>query len=533
MAVADFKPDPFSLELKVEAAGPFETARTIGRIEPGVNLLKAPNGAGKTTLMRILGLFAKQKLAVGDLEVNDQCTESVARVTFGGATMSARIGRVPARSGHEALPAIEGLPEPILSLETGDHRKGDAAAFRARLAALLKWVGIEAVDELRAELAGGDPKLRAWAKTEGVEFDDLIEYATKLRTFAHKCRREREEAKAELEKGLASLEGKRDAILATAGVAEETLDGLPPADEAREEYSRTRDALRTAESRRQAGLEEAERREKLRSTLGERPDTEVAQAESEDAAKAVSEAEAEEKRIAAEVAELRERLSVREHALANAQQAVAGQRGQAEQAAERYRKAVSDQQRHDEMVANLEQPLEYPSIETIERLSAEHSAADERMKAVRISEQVMAVRSQMAKQDELIEREGDAIAHWEDEAAAVWIRLADIVNRELDTDRVRVSGECIEINVSGRWFDIADPARVSEGQRTDACYDLLLQHRRGQRIVVIEGATTVDPQRLTRLGERARARGIALVMETPDADEGEFELVHFPNGEAA
>ena len=116
-AVANEAPPTFALPLEVEAAGPFQEATKVGIIRPGVNLLRARNGWGKTSLMRMLVAFAKKQLKTGDVTVNDERTGSTAKVQFGPASMRAKLGRRPAREGHEQLPPIEGLPEPISSLE--------------------------------------------------------------------------------------------------------------------------------------------------------------------------------------------------------------------------------------------------------------------------------------------------------------------------------------------------------------------------------------------------------------------------------
>src|SRR5215211_7579628 len=95
--------------------GPFTDGLELVLL-PGVNVLRAENGFGKSLLLRLLGLFARQRLSMGDVAINDEATGLEVGVSFGAARMVARRGAKPKVFNKESLPPIEGLPEPISTL---------------------------------------------------------------------------------------------------------------------------------------------------------------------------------------------------------------------------------------------------------------------------------------------------------------------------------------------------------------------------------------------------------------------------------
>ena len=107
------KKKPFSLPLVVTKGGPFRKRTKLGTFRPGVNVLRARNGYGKTYILRLLVVFAKRLLRIGDFEVNDQLTGSTAKAELGVARMTVTVGARPARTGVDQLPPIEGLPDLI------------------------------------------------------------------------------------------------------------------------------------------------------------------------------------------------------------------------------------------------------------------------------------------------------------------------------------------------------------------------------------------------------------------------------------
>lgn len=529
----------FDLEIEAVDVGPWKGAHELGSIRPGFNLFVGPNGAGKTTLQRMIALFAKSKHARGDLELNDEATGAVGSVRLGAQKLTVRRGRVPALTQQDGPQlAIEGLPEPLALLEHGGHRKGEAPAVRARLRGLLGWVGLESTPELVRELAGDLSGDVIQAAGNG----DLIEAADAVRAEIHELRR--------------AAEKRRDALATQAASVRRAMEELPKGssdpvvEDAGERVERAR--AQQAALRRQAEDAAAERafRQRMHAELQElsasarTTDDETLARHKDDAAHAQKQLEERERRVALIAAEIdalqgkladakgdvgawRERHSF---ALARVQNAEANVRAEATRAA----RAADLSARLDgqQLIAAPTPEQIQEADEAVARALQLVGANESRRRYAALAAEAVATD---AKHDAAVE---DARA-LEKEAAAVWERLADIVNRELASNHVRVAVDDeghahVEVYVvptilgapsiaGGEWVDIAGD-RLSEGQRARVVYQLLVERRMGERVVLIEGTTSLDEENLEIVGKLAADRNLALVGERPGA---EWAIVHY------
>lgn len=525
------------LELSAIDAGPFRGERDLGHLEPGLNLIVAPNGAGKSTLMRYIAALDKHRVARGDLVLNDEASGTCAEVRVGAAALSLRAAdAVPKRRGLASLPDIEPLPEPVGLLIHGAHRVGDDSAFRARLSGLCRLLELTADDEAVRALVGNDPELRS-TLLGNVKETDLVRVADLVRKEAHALRRDAEKAAELAQDEAAEIEGRRLQNLRTAldgepGSERGSLDelvalvaGVPDADT--EAAIRELDRLRDQDADHRA---EAARRERLREKLAgaEPPPIERIEAEVEDA-NANEVAKREELDTARQrVVELRERLRAAEAEQGKVDQEHANALVAQEHARERLAAARRQRDALEAARAELEEDMP-PAVP-----EGAVEAARVRVDFCRRSEQAVKARGVdqqlAAKQDEAQRgraRHLERAAELEAEAHAAWDRLAEYLNGFLHSDRIRVRGERIEAAIGDEWVDIAGD-RISEGQRTELCYELMLEHREGNRIILIDGATTLDSENRRKVGDLARQRGVLLVAEAPAGDDDpEWAVEHY------
>ena len=582
--------------------GPFRDGLSL-ELRPGVNLLRAENGAGKSLLMRWIALFAKQRFQVGDLTVTDGMTGVEAQIRVGSASITCRQGAKPKAIGADTLPPIEGVPDPIALLISGNHRTGERPAFKARLGALLTWTGLQSDAELIALLIGSDPDLVRLCR-QIKPGDDLTDVAEMIRKTCYELRGEAE-VKAGLEQSrLDGLLGRKVEIIGPFSETE-LIQISPEVADAERLQSECLQALGSIRAKRAAMLAEDARRNQARATLGDRPevagdeerlkvansavlgasdalagtravlagmslprDLEKLVANYEDALRQAYEQWAEnaetinaawsdgyagtpvffqatEKNVdlAAKLLDARQRITAPREQLAAAEEerkqahdgltAAEWALKQAEidrdEAKEALRQAIARRDAYDATKASLDEPLAIPEEELVTQAEESLAAATRTVEAHRAALKLREVLALIGSAEESLKAAKLRVAFYEEEPDHVWSRLAQVVNLRLKSDIIRVEGDEIQVRVEGIWRDIADKDRVSEGIRHAACYDLLLQHRRGHRVILIEDSTPVGPARLEELGRQAEAKGIILVLETPvGATAGQYEVLHYP-----
>jgi hypothetical protein len=407
----------------------------------------------------------------------------------------------------------------------GDHRKGDEPAFRARLSGLCQILELTADDAARSVLIGDDPEIRGNLAGR-IEETDLLKVADVVRKETHVHRRGHEDELERLDRRRAEVEGRR--LQALRGAFGEEIDleelgrrlaGLPPSGPLAGECEAAVLALASLEQGRAAAIAEEARRSALREKFAKAPPaTDAAEAELEDANAAVA-AKAKELATARDaVAELRERLRNAEAMVARIDQEHANAGVAQETARQRLADLRTQRRAYDEAQAELAEEVVGPDEDRIAAAREVVEQAQRRLAIARARDED----ASLAAEQERISREmsaaRDAIAHYESESLAVWERLAAWLNERLDSDRIRVCGDAIEAHVDGQWVDIAGE-RISEGQRDERVYSMLLERREGNRLILIDGTTSLDAERRRRVGDLARSRGIAVVVEAPSDDE--------------
>jgi len=429
--------------------------------------------------------------------------------------MTARQGAVPRRSGADALPPIEGIPDPIRILSTGDDMKGDEAAFKARLKALLVWTGIEADESSIAELLGSGLELDGFHPDDG----DLIQAATEIRAEIHRRRRVAEiEVEDSVSKRALLADHKESAI---GEFDEEEVLAARGCDvaEARQLADAMNQELTLLQAKRAMGLSEQARREEARWTLGPRPKVADHRA-----------------RVESDLAYKRAELTTGQNIVAEQRAAVVKVAAEVETLEIWYADAVSlfhstekALGRWDSTAAALEAPLDIPTERDIHAAQEQNDVASHALLVAAAAASYVDVSGRLDANETAVEGHGEAVEYWESESVNVWQRLAGIVNGKLKSDVIRVEDEEIQIRVDGQWRNIADDAAVSEGLRHAACYDLLLAHRSGQQVILVEDSTPVGPRRMKEIGAAARDAGVILVFETPvNAAEGVYAVDYYP-----
>lgn len=597
---------PFRLPVTIEpGTGPFRDGLSFDLIA-GANLLKWENGVGKSTAMRLIALFAKQRLSVGDLTVTDDLTGMTAEIRVGAASIRARQGQKPKAIGRETLPPIEGLPDVIRVLATGDHRKGTRPAFKARLGALLAWVGLGSDADLIDLLIGRDAAVREACRGLAAPGDDLVEAAEEIRKGIYGLTRTATEALQAQTDRHNILAGRK--VEALGSFSEDDISRIAPDVEASElRHSKLLQELGSIQARRESALAEESRRSQLRDGMGDRPGTVAEEGALALATTQVSEAKkfeagqrdrlaglSREEDMEDRVAEAGLRLDATrqkwqadcrtvatilddsikytsetlQRAMDNThesgaallvayqgmkeplarQQEVATERAAVlstlQEAIKAHEKVVADQSaadqalraaqerqaRWDRVKTEISQPIAVPSEDAVAEAEEKVRTAANLLAAHRAAVKYREIMSKIAQSQESMLGLRERVDFLEAEPDEVWSRLAQAVNLRLKSDLIRVEGEEIQIKATdGEWRDIADTDRVSEGIRHAVCYDLLLAHRVGSRVILIEDSTAVGPARLEELGAKARESGVILVLETPiGAVKGVYAVEHFP-----
>jgi hypothetical protein len=532
------------LNLEVENIGPIKGAVKIGTIKPGVNLLRAENGWGKTTILRALRSIAGgsgEGLTVhrSSAPEIDEETGATAKITLGAATMKISGGRKPKRAGAESLPKIEGLPDPISTLETADHVKEDGAAFRRRLGATLRWLGIESTRETLLEIAGESTTLRGlWSGSRSDAHDDLIEATQAMRKLAHEQRRTAESGARNAQADVARIEGERDQV--AEGGDPKDLIGLVAPEVMAEKLTSANEARLALEVSKRKAEGERERRAKLKPADGVEESLSAAKASLVALSSAISVVISKQEEHRKETEEALAALDAAKTRMSNAEsktrelnEARISARDREHSAKDAVDTWERQRERAKEIEAELAKPIGCPTEEELTEAANKVDLATRALEKSKRGQKMRDVLSRLEIARAASTEAEHGVTYWEKEAAEIWKRLAAVVNTKLASDRIRVNDDRIEAMVDGvGWRDLSDTANVSEGQRADACYSLMLDHRSGEQIIVIENANPISPDRLARIGEMAAAKGIALVMEgIPGRGETGFSLEHYDGAE--
>jgi hypothetical protein len=244
------------------------------------------------------------------------------------------------------------------------------------------------------------------------------------------------------------------------------------------------------------------------------------------------------------VEEIRQQLARAEVALANAESAERAARVAADAAQLALRQAERQAQDWDQMQQQLSAGLKFP---TEAEVAAAEDAYRRAESALRLHEAATEYGRLTVQIDGVVAEQkakADRIEFLNDEADAVWSRLAEETNARLRSDQIRINQvarkrrgkaeddlvQVIEIKVKGKWVDIADDENVSEGNRIAVAFALLMQHRRGRRVINIEGTTPLGTRNLEELARMAIDNGLIINLETAQGalPDGAMYVVHYP-----
>lgn len=244
-------------QYEVHNIGPIEALRL--EFEPGVNVIEGPNGAGKTTAISSI-----QRAHGGTVDLAPR--DGTRKGSLRGPGVVLEVGR---RSTAVGSPAVGMADYGAVHLLVDPGVKGEAAAERRRIEALVSMLDIEVDDAVVLRLAGGDTEVAAMVERKD---PDLHSLAAEVRKCAQAIARE--------------AEGRRDQAQGRAGGAKERIAHLteggdltePRADwvaleaELQDAIARATRLGDAAEARQR---QEAER-SRIAETLGDRPDLEAA-----------------------------------------------------------------------------------------------------------------------------------------------------------------------------------------------------------------------------------------------------------------
>lgn len=465
--------------------------RLAGTLRPGVVKLRGRNGACKTTAQYLLARLGAEKWLPSDVELADPRTGSTARIQIDGATLIYHPGSAPVASGLDKLPVgVQTLPASYLTLDTGAHRKSEAAALRARLEAVCSIAGVvPTLDRLELVAKGMieiDP--------EAVGTRQYPDWVDKIGDLLHEQKRQRQrqaEAQESEAEGLAKVVGAR---LEEAGM---TIEQLTQTD-SREKLDAARDRMRSLLDKRAWARQEAARREELRASLGERP---------ADPAAAASKA-----------AEIEAKIVATESMLASLRADLTRYRTEASTAEKRLKEWEATQK----LVADV--PQDVPE-EEVQRAMTEVSRLERQVAQERASAEVY---PRVTERDDLLQRAAklaEEAKEYEEAAQTVWLRAAGDISDALSSDNLRVrmleSGPSVEVTVDGKWRDVTE---VSEGERLAATIRTLAERTAG-KIILVEDNTPIDEKRQQEIALLAKGIDLCLVLEEWDESVAEVELV--------
>lgn len=593
-----YRTAPGAIALRSRNVGPLRGERLIGYVPHGWSDVLGHNGAGKTRLVSALVALPLPKLGPDGLSRTDG--ESITSIAFGAASLtieereSATGGKsklhVDRRSVDSEGP-ITKLPDPIEVLVTGDHRVSDAAAWRARLEALVQFCPVAVTEDRLRVLAGSplpspDDDLADWllARHQREPFGSMIDAADALAGSRGElnARAKRQEQSAE---GLLhEASGIKGALRATLEAAARGL-GIDTSDEVA--MTQLEQQLANANGRADSGRlaraeasvrelqvakQQAEDRRRqimeLRIQHGDRPgdeleaaNAELALAESrlnaERAAYATATAGASAPpEVNPRIAEIKlaiQELEREARALAAEDQAAFIRRGKEASAAlsrcradveqaERDRAAANTQRdvairrcnTWDEVAAVLARPLpESPSEDAIRQAEQELALARHADGVGTHAETWQRRALEHSRAQLSYDRMAEHAKALRSDVMAAWGRLGQAINDALPAQLIRIGadGEILVRHEDGeRWYDVADDVRLSSGRLRVAMLELFLARTApGSNVIVLEElALYIDDDNRKRLSAVAGARQIRLLAERPDANVTEPTLVWFP-----
>lgn len=516
---------PGAVPLTAMNIAPTTGERLVGYVPYGLTAIEAENGSGKSRLLSAIRAIPVPRLRPGMVTVTEG--QNHASVSLGSARLEiSEGGEVPEVTRHGGADgAIKTMPDPVEVLINPEVEDPDAR-FRARMKGLNALAPIEVTPERLKVIATGVPVeghdiLNALLRRHAEQpFRSLLEAAEFLGGRTGELNKRALEAEKTLEAhqltsaGLGA--GLREIVAAASSASGLSLDYaearlLNNPDQlldAVRAMTATEEALSRAEIDADRQAQEQARLDRLRASIGERPDQRLADAEV-----AASKAQSDRDEIAGEILALERRLAY----LAQERSRLASEVSTARQAADAARAAclVWDEQQRE-----LATPPAGPDPAEVAKLR------ETRLKIWGQAALGAWVDRYVAKRALVIEAQskGEKLAliakTLREESQATWHRLGDVVNEAMRSDIVRVRSAAVEVKMDdGRWVDVENDVVISSGYLRRFFLDFYISRLQGD----VDLTVIVDEKNLLYVGEdnrreisrRAAEKRLRMVFEQP------------------
>lgn len=522
LAYAD---EPGAIPLTAMNIAPAVGERLIGYVPYGLTAIEAENGSGKSRLLSAIRAIPVPRLRPGMVTITEG--ETRASVALGSARLEIREeGEVPEVKRHGGNDgAIKEMPDPVEVLINPEVEDPDAR-FRARMKGLNALAPIEVTAERLRVLATGVPVeghdiLTALLRRHAEQpFRTLLEAAEFLGGRAGELNKRALEAERALEAhqltsaGLGA--GLREIVAAAAAASGLSLDYaearlLNNPDQlldAVRTMTATEEALSRAKIDADRQAQEQARLDRLRASIGERPDQRLADAEV-----AAAKAQAARDELTGEILALERRLAD----LNNERSRLAAEVTSSRQVADAARAAclVWDEQQRE-----LATPPAGPDPAEVAKLCETKAKVWPHAALGAWVDRYGAKRALVIEAQSKGEKLALIAKTLREESQATWHRLGDVVNEAMRSDIVRVRSAAVEVQMDdGRWVDVENDVVISSGYLRRFFLDFYISRLPGD----VDVTVIVDEKNLLYVGDdnrreisrRAAEKRLRMVFEQP------------------
>lgn len=402
-------PEAKQLDYEIENIGGIDHIAL--RLTPGVNILRGRNAAGKTSAIRAIERAQGGKAAI---ERRDGSSQGYVRGP--GVTLSVR--QVAKTTGEAEMELADTGP---LARLIDPGMKGNDAAARERIRALIELLNLEVEDEFLELLTQKDEGLHIWLRKEVSEdaIEDLMEVAELLRHKAHSRARE-QEADAERAEGVIGSAGKRADDLLDALGGPDKLTGIQVG-EARKKLDEMTRRHERAVAQCEARETLAERQDKIRENLGARPELAASEEKAQEIDGVIVS-------LQGEIAAAEKQMRVLTEKIGKLKASRDVERVRAESQNELIRRQLTAIKSWESHKAVLDQPLEGPTRERVTELKEQF--VDDARFVLDDAEQSADYRSEEERRAQAVRERDEAsklAEHYRDLAAGIPEKLGEIL----------------------------------------------------------------------------------------------------------
>jgi hypothetical protein len=476
-----------------------------GIFRPGVNVFKGLNGAGKTICVQAVmrGLGEKQPV-----EPRDGAAEG--RVRVGGALL--RVSKSISRKGEVKIALADVSP---VSRLIDPQIKDEEARGRARIRALVELLAVEITEERLAHLCGGDEEMSGWFMSEAAHKEEnLMEAAEMLRRESHSIARQQEGIRDEATFKLRAADDVCKEILDHLGGEQRLVRETPEAArgqliEASREYERLRAGCDARED-----LEE--RQERIRATLGERPEPDSKLEEIAEHEAKVKELIRREEVLEAELAKVRSERDDAVDAYSLAQ--------------EKRRELQEARALWDERQAILNEEATGATRAEVAEFKVKHLDEAERMtERANLSETYWNRKEDAGGARQRAQQADERATQLRQLADEIPTRLGEILADAGAPGLTVAGGRLAAIRNDGSTVDF--DTRLSDGQRVRVAFDIALACKVGAFNLSPTFWQCLDPENKAHMAELAAERKLFVFTEEPA--KGELRVEHLGGSVAA